>query len=142
MASILDAINAAAAELQGGKKEEQPKSEPKTGAKAAGKSANKAAPNGKATAKTGCAYKIPASFKTAIEGYLNKREDMKEKMKNPEKNISGCCDYIYRVMQKRAEKERGSSRVVGMYVEPDEVFGLAVHYYDEKNEDLEKELKN
>ena len=36
-------------------------------------------------------------------------------------------------MRKRAEKERAGKNAVGMYADPDEIFGLAVHYYDEDN---------
>jgi hypothetical protein len=64
---------------------------------------------------------------------------MAEKLKNPGKSIDGCCDYIFDVMRKRAEKERSGKSAVGMYAEPDEIFGLAVHYYDESDESLKSE---
>lgn len=140
--NILDAFKAAAAaEVQGSaqKQEAAPKSEPKTKAtpkpKAAPKSEHKDTPKTKGGAK----YIIPASFKQAIEAHLKGRADMAEKLKNPGKSIDGCCDYIFDVMRKRAEKERAGKSAVGMYAEPDEIFGLAVHYYDESDEDLKKE---
>lgn len=141
--NILDAFKvAAAAELQDSAKQEAtPKSEPK--AKAAPKT-KAAAPKSehKDTPKTkgGAKYIIPASFKQAIEAHLKGRADMAEKLKNPGKSIDGCCDYIFDVMRKRAEKERAGKSAVGMYAEPDEIFGLAVHYFDESEESLKKEL--
>ena len=131
--SLLDAINAAAASLQG-----EQKSEPKAAPKAA-----KAAPKTDTPkVKSGAMYVIPKEFKEAIENHLNGRPDMAEKLKAKGKTIDGCCEYIYDVMRKRAEKNRGSNRVVGMYVNPDEIFSLAVHYYDETDEDLKKEQKS
>lgn len=91
--------------------------------------------------KSGAMYVIPKEFKEAIENYLNGRPDMVDKLKAKGKSIDGCCDYIFDVMRKRAEKNRGSNRVVGMYVNPDEIFGMAVHYYDESEESLKEELK-
>lgn len=136
--NILDAFKAAAAaEVQGSaqKQEAAPKSEPKTKTEAAPKSEPKDTPKTKGGAK----YIIPASFKQAIEVHLKGRADMAEKLKNHGKSIDGCCDYIFDVMRKRAEKERAGKSAVGMYAEPDEIFGLAVHYYDESDEDLKKE---
>lgn len=136
--NILDAFKAAAAaEVQGSaqKQEAAPKSEPKAKTKAAPKSEPKDTPKTKGGAK----YIIPASFKQAIEAHLKGRADMAEKLKNPGKSIDGCCDYIFDVMRKRAEKERAGKSAVGMSAEPDEIFGLAVHYYDESDEDLKKE---
>ena len=128
--SLLDAINAAAASLQG-----EQKSEPKAAPKAA-----KAAPKTDTPkVKSGAMYVIPKEFKEAIENHLNGRPDMADKLKAKGKTIDGCCEYIYDVMRKRAEKNRGSNRVVGMYVNPDEIFSLAVHYYDETDEDLKNE---
>lgn len=130
--SLLDAINAAAASLQG-----EQKSEPKAAPKAA-----KAAPKTDTPkVKSGAMYVIPKEFKEAIENHLNGRPDMADKLKAKGKTIDGCCEYIYDVMRKRAEKQRGSNRVVGMYVNPDEIFSLAVHYYDESEESLKAEMK-
>lgn len=136
--SLLDAIAAAAANLQS----EQKKEEPKKAAPKSEPKASKAAPKSD-TPKTkgGASYVIPAEFKQAIEDYLNGRPDMADKLSKEGKTIDGCCDYIYDTMRKRAEKQRGSNRVVGMYVNPDEIFSLAVHYYDETNESLKAEMK-
>ena len=138
--SILDAINSAAAKLQSEKKSE-PKGAPKSAPKAAQpKASAKAAPKSD-TPKTkgGASYVIPAEFKQAIEDYLNGRPDMAEKLSKEGKTIDGCCDYIFDVMRKRAEKQRGGKSAVGLYASPDEIFSLAVHYYDEKDEDLKNE---
>lgn len=129
---LLDALKAATADVQS-----EPKKETKT-----------AKPAAKATTKTdspktkgGAKYVIPKEFKQAIEDHLKGRADMAEKLKKTGKTIDGCCDYIFDVMRKRAEKERGGKSAVGLYANPDEIFGLACHYYDETDEDLKKELK-
>ena len=170
MASLLDAINAVAAQLQGNENQSaqsarvQPRVQPKVQPKVQLKSANaevknEAAPkvqpkatNGakakepksqpkKDTPKTkGVAnYVIPAEFKQAIETYLKSRPDMKDKLNAEGKSLDGCCDYIFDVMRKRAEKNRGGKSAVGLYAPPEEIFGLAVHYYDESNESLKSE---
>lgn len=92
-------------------------------------------------AKGGASYVIPAEFKQAIEVYLNSRQDMKEKLNAKGKSLEGCCDYIFDVMRKRAEKNRGGKSAVGLYAPPEEIFGLAVHYYDESEESLKEEIK-
>lgn len=126
---LLDALKAATADVE-------PKKETKT-----------AKPAAKATTKTdtpktkgGAKYVIPKEFKQAIEDHLKGRADMAEKLKKTGKTIDGCCDYIFDVMRKRAEKERKGQSAVGLYANPDEIFGLACHYYDETDEDLKKEL--
>lgn len=64
-----------------------------------------------------------------VQEYLEKRaaEDPQfaEKFNNPKKSLKECCKYIYGEAKKRAG---GSSCV---YIPPEEVFGMAVHYYDE-----------
>ena len=89
--------------------------------------------------KGGAKYVIPAEFKQAIEDHLQGRADMKEKLTKKGKSIDGCCDYIFDVMRRRAEKERGGNSTVGLYADPQEIFGLAVHYYDETDEALKAE---
>ena len=89
--------------------------------------------------KGGAKYVIPKEFKQAIEDHLKGRADMAEKLKKTGKTIDGCCDYIFDVMRKRAEKERKGASAVGLYANPDEIFGLACHYYDETDEDLKLE---
>lgn len=154
MASILDAINAAAAELQSGKKERQEAVQttptedcsvktqsPNSGGEAAAKKNKAQAKTDSPRTKGGAKYVIPKEFKQAIEDHLKGRADMAEKLKQKGKSIDGCCDYIFDVMRKRAEKDRKGSNAVGLCADPQEVFGMAVHYYDETEEALKEELK-
>ena len=146
----LSAIRAAAAKMK--QEQEQPQAqaqtktqtktktaEPKGGAKANTKTSAPKTDTPKT--KGGAKYVIPAEFKQAIEDHLKGRADMKEKLSKKGKSIDGCCDYIFDVMRKRAEKERGGKSAVGLYANPDEIFGLACHYYDESEEDLKEEMK-
>ena len=143
----LSAIRAAAAKMK--QEQEQPKTNTnstnntnsaKTKAEPKAKAQTKSAPKTD-TPKTkgGAKYVIPAEFKQAIEDHLKGRADMKEKLSKKGKSIDGCCDYIFDVMRKRAEKERGGKSAVGLYSNPDEIFGLACHYYDETDEALKAE---
>ena len=141
---LLDALKAATADVQS---EPKKKETPQPSA-IKHQTSNKAKPAAKATTKTdtpkqkgGAKYVIPAEFKQAIEDYLKGRADMADKLNAKGKSIDGCCDYIFEKMLRRAEKERNGKNAVGFYVNPDEVFGMAVHYYDEPDEDLKEELK-
>ena len=66
-------------------------------------------------------------FAEAIKSYLDRRasEDkmFAESYANPKKSISECCDFIV------SEVKRQSRTAMT----DDEVYGLAVHYYDEEN---------
>lgn len=68
------------------------------------------------------------SFQDAIKSYLDERAKTDELFAKsygkPEKSIVQCCDYIM-----GEAKKRGNA--VAMTNE--EVFGMAVHYYDEDN---------
>ena len=72
-------------------------------------------------------------FKDTIQKYLEQRvaEDplFAPKFENPIKNIDECCRYILGEARKR-----GASVVMS----DAEVFGMAVHYYDEENIKIEK----
>ena len=65
-----------------------------------------------------------------VQEYLEQRaaEDPQfaEKYANPKKSLKECCRYIYGEARKRAA---GSQCV---YIDPQEVYGWAVHYYDEE----------
>lgn len=142
----LDAIRAAAEKMKQQQAQEQPKAQSKTTTKTTKTTESKTKTQTKAAPKTdtpktkgGAKYVIPAEFKQAIEDHLKSRADMKEKLSKKGKSIDGCCDYIFDVMRKRAEKERGGARAVGLYSDPNEIFGLAVHYYDETEESLKAE---
>ena len=143
----LSAIRAAAAKMK--QEQEQPKTNTnstnntnsaKTKAEPKAKTQTKSAPKTDSPkTKGGAKYVIPAEFKQAIEDHLKGRADMKEKLSKKGKSIDGCCDYIFDVMRKRAEKNRGGKSAVGLYANPDEIFGLACHYYDETDEALKAE---
>ncbi len=72
-------------------------------------------------------------FKETIQKYLQERavEDplFAPKFANPDKSIDECCRYIMGEARKR-----GTSVVMS----DAEVFGMAVHYYDEENIKVEK----
>lgn len=69
-------------------------------------------------------------FETAIKNYLDKRAEEDSQFATsyakPNKNIKECCKYIFQQVEKNKPK---GERCVG--VSDDEVFGFAVHYYDE-----------
>lgn len=76
-------------------------------------------------------------FENAIKEYLDERakEDVKfaEKYSNEKKSIEECCRFILGEMREKAKS--------GMYGATDaEVFGLAVHYYDEEDIKVEKNV--
>ena len=138
----LSAINAAAEALkQQREQKEAPKHEPKretTTQKT--KRATKSAPKTDTPkTKSGASYVIPAEFKEAIEAYLYSRPDIIDNLVKPDKSIDGCCDYIFSKMLKIAKKNRNGKSAVGIFRSPDEIYSLAVHYYDEDNDALKKE---
>lgn len=61
--------------------------------------------------------------------YLKNRTDMDEKFLNPEKTLAQMYEYIKDQVRKQAVNG------VAM-VEDAVVYGIAVHYFDESNEDL------
>lgn len=69
-------------------------------------------------------------FKTAICEYLREfaktDTEFRGKLMNPEKNIDKCLDYIIGEV-----KESGRQGFAD-----DEIYSLAVHYYDESNDNL------
>lgn len=72
------------------------------------------------------------SFETAIKNFLDNYVQgdcdptFIEKYNNPKKSISECCKYI----MKEVEKARKSGEKC-VAVADEEVFGMAIHYYDE-----------
>lgn len=143
----LSAINAAAEALkQQREQKETPKREASTASTGKTKRASKSAP--KSTPKTdtpktkgGASYVIPAEFKEAIEAYLYSRPDIIDNLVKPDKSIDGCCDYIFSKMRKVAEMNRNGKTAVGIFRSPEEIYAMAVHYYDEDDETLRKEDK-
>ena len=73
-------------------------------------------------------------FKNTIKSYLDNRaqEDslFAEKYSNEKKNINDCVTYILNTVQKT-----GCNGFTD-----DEVYGMAVHYYDEESVDIGKEI--
>lgn len=72
-------------------------------------------------------------FKTVIKSYLEKRAEtdtlFAASYAKKNKNIDECCNYII-----GEAKKRGNA----VAMTDDEVYGLAVHYYDEDNIKINK----
>lgn len=72
--------------------------------------------------------KATSDFKNAIQSYLEERAKQDElfaaSYAKPGKSIENCCDYIIGEAKKRGNAVAMTDK---------EVFGLAVHYYDEDN---------
>lgn len=70
------------------------------------------------------------SFEVAIKNYLDKRakddQEFAKTYAKPNKSIKECCKYIFGVVEKQ---RKGNEKCVACSDE--EIFGLAVHYYDE-----------
>ena len=62
--------------------------------------------------------------------YLMSRNDMISKLDNPKKSIDGMWNYIVSEARKKAVENMA---VKNCAMISDEVFGLAVHYYDEED---------
>ena len=78
--------------------------------------------------------KATDNFKATIKAYLEQRAEsdilFSFKYSAPRKNIDGCVTYILNTVQK--------SGCNGF--EDDEFFGMAVHYYDEDNIEVGKQM--
>lgn len=78
--------------------------------------------------------KVSAPFKNAIQSYLEQRAEYDElfarSYRNPLKNIEDCITYILNYVQK--------SGCNGF--DDDEIFGQAVHYYDEADIEVGKPI--
>lgn len=78
--------------------------------------------------------KVSVSFKNAIQSYLEQRAEYDElfarSYRNPLKNIEDCITYILNYVQK--------SGCNGF--DDDEIFGQAVHYYDETDIEIGKPI--
>lgn len=68
-------------------------------------------------------------FKEVLKNYLDKRAQEDKQFAasyaKPNKSLEECCKYIIR----EVEKVRDKAQCVP--VQSDEVFGMAIHYYDE-----------
>lgn len=80
--------------------------------------------------------KATDSFKKVIQTYLEQRAGTDElfavKFKNESKNIDDCATYILNTVQK--------SGLNGFA--DDEIFGMAVHYYDEESIEIGKPINS
>lgn len=80
---------------------------------------------------------MSTAFNEAIKNYLDHRvkEDslFAEAYNKKDKTIEGCCNYIISEVQKSAKGNRAA-------MTSDEVFSLAVHYYDEDNVKADKKV--
>ncbi|MFV0538822.1 MAG: PcfK-like family protein [Dysgonomonas sp.] len=80
--------------------------------------------------------KSTAYFTRTILTYLEQRAEtdylFAESFANPNKSIDACCTYILNEVQK--------SGCNGFH--DDEIFGLAVHYYDEENIEVGKAISH
>lgn len=79
------------------------------------------------------AYKSTKGFERYIKAYLDRYAERDESFAekyigNDTKSIESCCDYIASEVKKMG--------VTGL--EDAEVYGLAIHYYDEENIAFEK----
>jgi len=79
--------------------------------------------------------KTTNNFKKVIENHLKglaeKDSLFAEKFNNPKKNIKDCVTYILKQV-----KESGANGFTD-----DEVYGIAIHYYDEESIDVGAEIK-
>ena len=79
--------------------------------------------------------KVSVPFKNAIQSYLEQRAEYDElfarSYRNPLKNIEDCITYILNYVQK--------SSCNGF--DDDEIFGQAVHYYDEADIEIGKPIE-
>lgn len=79
--------------------------------------------------------KTSNAFKQTIQSYLENRAKtdilFAEKFRNPAKNIDSCCTYILNTVQKSGNNG----------FEDDEIYGMAVHYYDEESIEVGKPIK-
>lgn len=70
-----------------------------------------------------------------IGKYLQSRDDIRENLKKENKSLKECFDYILQELSKNAVKENNIGYCSG---DDEELYALAVHYYDEDNIKVEK----
>lgn len=80
------------------------------------------------------------NFELAIKSYLDKRAEkdplFAKTYQKKNKNIQNCCLFIINEAQKKAFSMKDGKMSA---LPDDEVYGLAVHYYDEDNLEIDKE---
>ena len=70
-----------------------------------------------------------------VADYLITREDMNNRYLNQDKDLNKMWKYI-------VDKARTQAVDGAAYIDDEEVYGWAIHYWDEPEEDLKKENKN
>lgn len=70
-----------------------------------------------------------------IGNYLLSRNDLEDKLNNQNKSLKECFDYILIEIAKQSVKEGVTGYAAG---EDDEIYSLAVHYFDEDNLEIGK----
>ena len=66
-----------------------------------------------------------------LNGYVDKDGVFAGKYHMGEKTIQGCVRYIMRELETKARKMEKVGNCVPMVLSDQEVFGMAVHYFDE-----------
>jgi len=89
---------------------------------------------------------VSKHFRKQILDYLEDRAStdslFAQVYKKESKNIDDCCIYIMNVAQKLAKDSFKSDSCGSVGLTSDEVFGLAVHYYDEDSIEVGKPILN
>lgn len=70
-----------------------------------------------------------------IGKYLLSRDDIKENLKKENKSLKECFDYILIELSKKCKREGNAGFIAG---DDEEIFAMAVHYYDEDDIKLGK----
>jgi hypothetical protein len=70
---------------------------------------------------------METAIKTYLDNFAATDAVFAAKYANPSKSLNGCLDYVTSQAQRRALKQK----VNGIYISDQEVYGWAVHYYDE-----------
>lgn len=78
--------------------------------------------------------KLDEAIKAHLDGMAAGDPVFAEKLKNPKKSLEECVKYIQgEVFHKYVDGKRGGSSVACATPSRAEVFGMAVHYYDEED---------
>lgn len=89
---------------------------------------------------------VSKHFAKQIHDYLEDRAStdslFAQVYKKDNKNIDDCCIYIMNVAEKLARDSMKSDSCGSVGLTSDEVFGLAVHYYDEDSIEVGKPIVN
>lgn len=70
-----------------------------------------------------------------IGNYLLSRDDIKENLKKENKSLKECFDYILIELSKKCKREGKAGFIAG---DDEELFAMAIHYYDEDGIKVDK----